>query len=86
MPLKHGEAERDARVSRRAPVAVTSGTTPRMKANDVIRIGLKRVRAAWTAASTIGLPSTLRASRATSTIRMAFLAPSAISSIRPIWV
>ena len=28
----------------------------------------------------------MRASRATSTIRMAFLAPSAISSIRPIWV
>ena len=33
-----------------APLASTSGTTPRMKANDVIRIGRKRERAASTAA------------------------------------
>ncbi len=68
-----------------APVAVTSGTTPRMKANEVMRIGRRRVRAASIAASAISMPSARR-SRATSTIRMAFLAPSAISSIRPIWV
>jgi hypothetical protein len=65
---------------------VTSGKTPRMKANEVIRIGRSRVTAASSAASAIGLPSSMRASRATSTIRMAFLALSAISSIRPIWV
>ena len=69
-----------------APVASTSGSTPRMKANDVIRIGRKRMRDASTAASQIDLPSTMRSSRATSTIRMPFLADSAISSIRPIWV
>ena len=33
-----------------APVAIISGSTPRMKANDVIRIGRKRVRAASVAA------------------------------------
>ena len=41
----------DCRISAPAPVAITSGTTPRMKAKDVIRIGRSRVRAAWTAAS-----------------------------------
>ena len=34
-----------------APVASTSGTTPRINANEVIRIGRKRSRAAVTAAS-----------------------------------
>lgn len=66
-----------------APVASTSGTMPRMKANEVIRIGRKRARAASVAASTISLPC-WRNSRATSTIRMAFLADSAIRSTRPI--
>src|SRR5690606_771981 len=34
-----------------APVAIASGTTPRMKAKDVMRIGRKRSRAASTVAS-----------------------------------
>jgi hypothetical protein len=36
-----------------APVARASGSTPRMKANDVIRIGRRRIRPASTAASAI---------------------------------
>src|SRR5438034_3311531 len=38
-----------------APVASTSGSTPRIKANEVIRIGRKRARAASVAASMIRL-------------------------------
>src|SRR5262245_32776353 len=37
-----------------APVANTSGITPRMKANEVMRMGRKRARAASSAASMIG--------------------------------
>jgi len=69
-----------------APVASTSGITPRMKAKEVMRMGRKRARAASSAASMTGLPSNMRRSRATSTIKIAFLAESAISSTRPIWV
>src|ERR1700747_249299 len=43
-----------------APLAMTSGTTPRMKANEVIRIGRRRAIAASTAASNSGLPSRTR--------------------------
>ena len=39
-----------------APVAYASGSTPRMNANDVMRIGRSRMRAASTAASTIDRP------------------------------
>ena len=39
-----------------APVATASGSTPRMNANDVMRIGRSRMRAASTAASTIDMP------------------------------
>ena len=74
----------DLRALAPAPVAITSGTTLRMKAIDVIRIGRKRARAASTADWMIDSPSCSRRSRATSTIRMAFLADSAISRIRPI--
>src|SRR5512146_646094 len=42
----------DLRALAPAPVAITSGTTPRMKANEVIRIGRNRARAASTADST----------------------------------
>ena len=49
-------------------------------------IGRNRVCDASTAASQMDFPSTIRRSRATSTIRMPFLADNAISSIRPIWV
>src|SRR5580658_3843027 len=47
----------DLRALAPAPLANTSGTTPRMKANDVIRIGRKRARADSTADSKSGLPS-----------------------------
>ena len=57
-----------------APVATNSGTTPRMKAKDVIRIGRKRRRAACSAASRTDMCSFSRLSLANSTIRMAFLA------------
>ncbi len=76
----------DLRALAPAPLAITSGATPRMNANEVIRIGRNRARAASTAASRIGLPSCTRCSRATSTIRIAFFAESAISRIMPIWV
>ena len=36
----------DWRISAPAPVAIANGTTPKMKAKDVIRIGRRRVRAA----------------------------------------
>ncbi len=39
------------RISCPAPSAITSGNTPRMNANEVIRIGRSRTRAASTAAS-----------------------------------
>ena len=58
-----------------SPLAMTSGDTPRMKANDVMRIGRKRSRAASMAASRSGTPRP-RISLANSTIRMAFLAAS----------
>ena len=74
----------DLRALAPAPVASTSGATPRMKANEVIRIGRKRARAASTADSRSTCLASC-SSRATSTIRMAFLADSAISRIRPIW-
>jgi hypothetical protein len=46
----------DLRALAPAPVAATNGATPRMKANDVIRIGRKRERAAATADSSRGCP------------------------------
>ena len=49
MPLNTARPS-ETRALAPAPVAVTSGTTPRMNANDVIRIGRKRTRAASTAA------------------------------------
>ncbi|MBA7658413.1 hypothetical protein ES703_66364 [subsurface metagenome] len=76
----------DLRALAPAPVASTSGSTPRMKANDVIRIGRNRARAALTADSSSGLPSRTCSSNATSTMRMAFLADSAIRRMMPIWV
>ena len=68
-----------------APFANTSGTTPKMNANDVIKMGRNRKRAASTAASKIDLPS-FRKSRANSTIKMAFLLASAMMSTIPICV
>jgi len=66
-----------------APVAIASGTEPKMKAKEVIRIGRRRRRAPSIAASTSGLPRSY-ASLANSTIRMAFFAASPISITSPI--
>ena len=66
------------------PVAIASGTHPRMKAKAVIRIGRKRSFAASSAASMTGRPFST-SSLANSTIRIAFLAARPISMIRPIW-
>jgi len=73
------------RSSAPGPVAITSGMTPRMKAKDVIRIGRRRLCAARTTAS-IGESPSSSACLANSTIRIAFLAASAMSTTRPIWV
>ena len=68
-----------------APLATVRGMTPRMNANEVIRIGRRRKRAASSAESTIDLPSERR-SLAYSTIRIAFFAESPIRVTIPIWV
>ncbi|MNL14573.1 hypothetical protein D3C87_1355180 [compost metagenome] len=65
-----------------APVAIASGSTPRINANDVIRIGRKRRCTASSVASTSPLPWACR-SLANSTIRMAFFAERPIVAIRP---
>ncbi|CFO00475.1 Uncharacterised protein [Bordetella pertussis] len=67
-----------------APVAMASGTTPRMNASDVIRMGRKRRRAASTADSYRPCPRAYW-SLANSTIRMAFLAASPITVTMPTW-
>ena len=73
----------DCRISEPAPVATTSGATPKMNANDVIRIGRSRVRAAVTAASP-GVAPASSVWRANSTIRIAFFAASPTSTTKPI--
>lgn len=62
------------RLAAPGPEAITIGRIPRMKANDVIRIGRKRRRAAWSAALNTLTPESA-SSFANSTIRMAFLQP-----------
>ncbi len=66
-----------------APDANSSGSEPRMKAKDVIRIGRKRSRAASLAAWRISVPCSRR-SLANSTMRIAFLLARPMSSARPI--
>ena len=44
------------RLAAPAPVANTNGSTPRINANDVIRMGRRRMRAASTAASVMDIP------------------------------
>ena len=66
-----------------APLALSSGVTPRMKAKAVIRIGRKRSLADSSAAVGASFPCS-RSIFANSTIRIAFLAASPISMIRPI--
>ena len=65
-----------------APVAMTSGTTPRMNAKLVMRIGRKRSLAAWIAASRNDSPFPWR-TLANSTMRMAFFAASPTTVTRP---
>ena len=65
-----------------APVATASGTTPSVKASEVMRIGRKRSLAASTVASISGLPSARR-SLANSMIRIAFLADRPMMVISP---
>src|SRR5690606_14131750 len=65
-----------------APLAITRGTTPRMKANEVIRIGRKRSRAASMADSARPAPLAYR-SLANATIRMAFFAARPITVTIP---
>ena len=73
------------RISAPAPVPSTSGTTPRMKASDVIRIGRSRSFAASSTASAAVAPASCRC-LANSTIRIAFLAARPIRTTRPICV
>ena len=47
----------ERRISAPAPSAITSGTTPKMKANEVIRIGRSRSRHASSVASRRGTPA-----------------------------
>ncbi len=72
------------RLNMPAPVAITSGIRPAMNAKLVIITARKRSRAPSIAASSIERPCSRR-SLAYSTIRMPFLAASAISTTRPIW-
>ena len=72
------------RPSAPAPVAVSRGVTPRMKAKAVIRIGRKRSLADSSTAVTASLPCS-RSIFANSTMRMAFLAARPMSRMSPIW-
>jgi hypothetical protein len=66
------------------PEASISGTQPRMKAKEVIRIGRRRSFAPSMAASMVGTPSS-RFILANSMMRMAFLAARPMSMTRPTW-
>ena len=74
----------ECRLCAPAPLAISSGATPRMNANEVIRIGRNRSRAASIAASRMERPWA-RSSVANSTIRIAFLAASPTTTSSPIW-
>ena len=63
-----------------APVDTIKGMMPKMKAKEVIKIGLKRASAPSMAACTIDSPERLLVT-ANSTIRMAFLDNKPISLI-----
>jgi hypothetical protein len=72
----------ELRAAAPAPVAMASGSTPRMNANDVIRMGRSRMRDASTAASTIDRPRS-RICSANSTIKIEFLAARPMSRTSP---
>src|SRR5438067_4153356 len=73
----------DLRISAPAPEATHNGTTPRMNANDVIRIGLRRSFDASLVASNTERPSMCNC-LANSTTRIAFLHARPTSTTRPI--
>lgn len=72
------------RLAAPGPEAITIGSMPSIKANDVMRIGRKRRRAACSAALKILTPESA-SSFANSTISMAFFAASPINITSPIW-
>src|SRR6185436_14952518 len=74
----------ERRAAAPAPVEYANGSTPRMKASDVMMIGRKRSRAASSAVADALMPSWCL-SDAYSTIRIAFLAARPSSVTRPIW-
>ena len=84
MPLKTAVPS-VRRISAPAPCETIKGSTPRMKANDVITIGRKRNVQASRVASRRGLPF-CRCCLANSTMRMAFLLASPTSTTKPTWV
>jgi hypothetical protein len=84
MPLKTAVPS-VRRISAPAPLESKRGTTPRMKAIDVITIGRSRSRQASMVASRTGMPFS-RCTLANSTIRIAFLLASPTSTTKPIWV
>src|SRR5437773_1913759 len=67
-----------------APAEIARGSTPKMNASEVIRMGRKRSRAASSAAAAVDRPSWCF-STAYSTIRMAFFAARPSSVTSPIW-
>ena len=73
------------RISAPAPWASISGTTPRMKANEVMTIGRNRSRQASSVAWRRGSPLS-RFILANSTIKIAFLLARPTSTTKPIWV
>ena len=66
-----------------APEAIHNGADPKMKANEVIRMGRKRKRAPSSAASIKSRPFS-NSALANSTIKIAFFAARPISTISPI--
>ena len=82
-PVSRAAAAPVARAAAPAPVATARGRQPMMKAKQVIRMGRRRILAASSVAVSRSVPC-LSSSTANSTMRMAFLAASAISTMRPI--
>ena len=75
----------ELRAAEPAPVAVASGKQPIIKANEVIKIGLRRKPADSREALTASMPLSVR-TLANSTIRIAFFAASPIIMITPICI
>ncbi|GCE79716.1 hypothetical protein MSKU3_1191 [Komagataeibacter oboediens] len=74
---------RGRRSSDPVPVPSIMGTAPSMAARVVMRMGLKRSRAAWRMDCSEDMPSTRSASSAKSIIMMAFFLTMPISSTSP---